>query len=137
MSILINVSSLLSGFPDSPVGLKKKKKSTYNAGDPSWILGLGRYAGEGKGYTLQCIGLEISTDCIVHGVTKSWTLLSNFHFQPIGILGSYSFPKMFPSFYALGPPKMTLFLPNIELNSWSCHKLIWLERCHLYLHKPI
>ena len=27
MSILINVSSLLSGFPDSPVGLKKKKKN--------------------------------------------------------------------------------------------------------------
>ena len=25
-------------------------------------------------------GLENSTDCIVHGVAKSWTRLSNFHF---------------------------------------------------------
>ena len=29
--------------------------------------------GEGKGYPLQYSGLENSVDCIVHGVTKSWT----------------------------------------------------------------
>ena len=34
------------GFPDSSVG----KESTSNAGDPSWIPGLGRSAGEGIGY---------------------------------------------------------------------------------------
>ena len=34
---------------------------------------LGRSPGEGKGYPLQYSGLENSMDCIVHGVTKSWT----------------------------------------------------------------
>ena len=43
--------------------------------------GLGRSPGEGKGYPLQYSGLENSMDCIVHGVTKSQTRLSDFHFQ--------------------------------------------------------
>ena len=36
----------------------------------------------GKGYPLQYSGLENSMGCIVHGVAKSWTRLSDFHFQP-------------------------------------------------------
>ena len=36
-------------FPDSSVG----KESACNAGDSSWIPGLGRSAGEGIGYTLK------------------------------------------------------------------------------------
>ena len=35
----------------------------------------------GKGYPLQYSGLENSMDCIVHGVTKSQTRLSDFHFH--------------------------------------------------------
>ena len=50
-----------------------------NAGDLGLIPGLGRSSGEGKGYPLQCSDLESSVDCIVHGVAKSWTRLSNFH----------------------------------------------------------
>ena len=42
--------------------------------------GLGRSPGEGKDYPLQYSGLENSMDCIVHGVTKSRTPLSEFHF---------------------------------------------------------
>ena len=40
-----------------------------------WVQPLGweRFPGEGKGYPLQYSGLENSMDCIVHGVTKSWT----------------------------------------------------------------
>ena len=30
-------------------------------------------------YSLQYSGLENSMDCIVHGVAKSWTRLSDFH----------------------------------------------------------
>ena len=45
------------------------------------IPGLGRSLGEGKRYPLQYSGLEISMNCIVHGVAKSWTLLSDFHFH--------------------------------------------------------
>ena len=40
-----------------------------------------RSPGEGKGFPLQYSGLENSMDCIVHGVAKSWTRLSNFHFH--------------------------------------------------------
>ena len=35
---------------------------------------------KGKGYPLQYSGLENSMDCIVHGVSKSQTQLSDFHF---------------------------------------------------------
>ena len=45
------------------------------------ILGLGRSPGERKGYPLQYSGLENSMDCLVLGVTKSQTRLSNFHFH--------------------------------------------------------
>ena len=38
-------------FPSISVG----KKSTCNAGDPSWILGSGRSAGEGIAYPLKRI----------------------------------------------------------------------------------
>ena len=46
------------------------EESTCNAGDLGSIPGLGRSAGEGKGYLLQYSGLENSTDCMVHGVAK-------------------------------------------------------------------
>ena len=36
---------------------------------------------KGKSYPLQYSGLENSMDCIVHGVAKSQTELSNFHFH--------------------------------------------------------
>ena len=65
------------GFPHSSVG----RESTCDAGDPSLIPGLGRSAGEGIGYPLQYSGLENSTDCIVHWVTKSQTQLSDSHFK--------------------------------------------------------
>ena len=54
--------------------------SACNAGDLSWIPGLGRSPGEGKGYPLQYFGLENSMDSIVCGVAKSWIRLSDFHF---------------------------------------------------------
>ena len=56
------------------------KESACNAGDPGSIPGLGRLPGGGKGYPLQYSGLENSMDCTVHGVAKSWTQLSDFHF---------------------------------------------------------
>ena len=56
------------------------KGSTCNAGDLGSIPGLGRSPGEGSGYPLQYSGLENSMACIVHGVAKGWTRLSDFHF---------------------------------------------------------
>ena len=42
--------------------------------------GLGRSPRERKGYPLQYSGLENSMDCIAHGITKSQTQLSGFHY---------------------------------------------------------
>ena len=56
------------------------KESTGNTGNLGPIPGLGRSPGEGKGYPLQYSGLENSMDCMVHGVTKSQTGLSDFTF---------------------------------------------------------
>ena len=42
------------GFPCGSAG----KESAYNPGDLGLIPGLGRSPGEGKGYPLQCSGLE-------------------------------------------------------------------------------
>ena len=67
------------GFPDSSVG----KESTCNAGDLGWIPALGRSPGEGKGYPLQYSGLENFIDCIVHGIAKSQTRLSDFYFTSL------------------------------------------------------
>ena len=55
------------------------KKSACNAGDPGSTPRSGRSVGEGIGYPLQYSGLDYAMDCMVHGVAKSQTRLSNFH----------------------------------------------------------
>ena len=59
-------------FPCGSAG----KESTYNAGDPGSVPGLGRSPGEGNGYPLQFSCLENSMNrgawrATVHGVAKS------------------------------------------------------------------
>ena len=51
-----------------------------NVGDVGLMPGLGRCPRVGIGYPLQYCGLENSMDCIVHGISKSQTQLSDFHF---------------------------------------------------------
>ena len=70
---------LIFGFPGGSDG----KVSAHNAGNPGSIPGLGRSLGEGNGNPLQYSCLENSMDggawwATVHGVTKSWTQLSDF-----------------------------------------------------------
>ena len=60
------------GFPCGSAG----KESAYSAGDLGSIPELGSSPEEGN---FQYSGLENSMDCIVHGVTKSQTQLSDFH----------------------------------------------------------
>ena len=62
---------------------------------------LGRLAGEGKGSTLQYPGLENSMDCVVHGVAKSQTQLSDFT-----ILSSWSCLLRLGELFAPGSVKM-------------------------------
>ena len=67
----------MKGFSGSSAG----KESACNAGDPSSVPGSGRSPGEGNSYPFQYSGMENSMDCIVHGVAKSQTQLSDFHFH--------------------------------------------------------
>ena len=73
------------GFPGGSAG----KEYTCNVGDLGLISGLGRTPREGKDYPLQYSGLENSMDYIVHGVAKSQTQLSNFHFQWLITLSTF------------------------------------------------
>ena len=57
-----------SGFPDSSVG----KDSAWNAGDPGSIPGLGRSAGEGKGYPLQYSSLVAQLVKNLPAVCETW-----------------------------------------------------------------
>ena len=53
----------------------------------TWVQSLGWEdpLEKGKGYPLQYSCLENSMDYTVHGVTKSWTRQSYFHFQILDI----------------------------------------------------
>ena len=67
-------------------GNSDSKEPACNVGDLGSIPQSGRSPGEGKGYPLQFSGLEDSMDrtawqVIVHGVAKSQTRLSLFHFH--------------------------------------------------------
>ena len=53
------------------------KESACSARDLGLIPGLRRSPGGEKGYPLQYFGQENSMDCIIHGVTKSRTRLSD------------------------------------------------------------
>ena len=70
----------LWGFPGS---LDSKASIVPNAGDLGLIPGSGRVPGEGNGNPLQYSCLENPMDrgawwATVHGVTESWTRLSDF-----------------------------------------------------------
>ena len=69
--------------PKGDAVVKNPPAKGRDTGDASSIAGLGRSPGEGKGYPLQYSELENSMDCIVHGVTKSRTRLSDLHFHKV------------------------------------------------------
>ena len=101
------------GLPCGSAG----KESVCNAGDQGLIPRLGRSPGESNS-PFQCSGLENSLDCIVHGVAKSWTRLSNFHFIIIIIV----FGDVSVCFF--------FFFPFIFI-SW---RLITLQYCSGFCH---
>ena len=77
------ITHLFTIFTVLPLGFScgsAGNECACNAGDVGLISGLRRSPGEGKGYLLQYSGLENSMDCIAHGVRKSRTWLSRFHF---------------------------------------------------------
>ena len=64
-----NTSYFNKGFPGGSAG----KESICNARNLGLIPGLGGSPEERNSYPVQYSGMENSMDCIVHGVTKSWT----------------------------------------------------------------
>ena len=91
--LYIVMSTIIRGFPDG----SDSKESASNAGHPGSIPGLVRSPGEGNGYPLQYSCLENSMVrgawwATVHGVTKSWTRLSDLTFSLFTIFKIYYVP---------------------------------------------
>ena len=123
------------GFPCGSAG----KESTCNAGDLGSISGWGRSPGEGKGYPLQYSGLENSMHYIVHGVTKSWTPLSDFHFTSLrgwpapqkhdstSFRGHGGFQPLLPGSPSRSSGDFAYFCPHSLLGPLCAHLLPQLE----------
>ena len=81
---IICIKNVFSEFVDFPGG-SDGKESACRAGDPGWILGLGRSPGEGNSNPLQysCLGNLMDRSAwqaTALRVTKSRTRLTFFHF---------------------------------------------------------
>ena len=76
VDLWIGIYPWLEGLPGGSTG----KEPACNVGDLGLIPGLERSPREGNSSPLQYSGLDNAMDCIVHGVAKSRTQLSNFHF---------------------------------------------------------
>ena len=79
-SLRTEASFSYRGFPGGSDG----KESAYNVGDPGSIPGLRGCLGEENGNPLQCSCLKNHMDrgawqVTVHGITRSQTQLSDFH----------------------------------------------------------
>ena len=61
-----------------------------------------------KATPLQYSGLENSMDCIVHGVAKSWTRLSNFHFTSLHSPFSLTLGKQILFFASISLPVLDI-----------------------------
>ena len=72
-------ASLVVQLVKNPPAMREIWVCACNAGDLGLIPELEDSLEKGKPTPLQYSGLEISMDCRVHGVTKSWTWLSDFH----------------------------------------------------------
>ena len=77
MNRLKGCVTYIQGFPDSSVA----KESTCNAGGPGFSPWVGEIPWRRERLPTLVSGLENSMNCIVHGVTKSWTQLSDIHFH--------------------------------------------------------
>ena len=132
-------TSVFLDFPGDSTG----KESTCNVGNLGSVPGLGRSPGEGNSYPLQYSDVENSMNCIVRGVTKSWTELSNFHFHyhshhavhnipwfihfTVGILCFLTYfihfatpsPPLFLVFMSLGAFLVGWFLSSYSTYKWD------------------
>ena len=112
------------------------KESAYNARDLGLIPGLGRSPGEGKGYPLQYSGLENSLDCVVHGVEKCQTLLSDFHFHFLKNAACNSI--FFSALLSLSITFLPAYISTEYINSLTRKSIFNPEtRCDLFLEHSL
>ena len=100
------------------------KASACSVGDPDAILGSGRSPGEGNGSPLQYSCLENSLDggawwATVHGVTKSWTRLSDFTFFHFGGLRSRMPPSQKKKNHLKKTSRTSLTVQGLRLHTPS------------------
>ena len=74
--IIVIIKCIDKVLPNVWVSLVAQLVKNPPAIQETWVSSLGWEDPLEKGN-----GLENSMDCIVHGVTKSWTRLSDFHFS--------------------------------------------------------
>ena len=117
------ICASLSGKASPTLCGSAGKESACNAEDLGLIPGLEKSPGEGKGYPLQYIGLENPMDCIVHGVVKSWTQLSDFY------LTSLHQEKQ----EALALFQQTLSSEIVWTEQWSPKVELWILLAHRFL----
>ena len=101
------------------------KETAHNVGDLGSIPGLGWSPAEGKGYPLQYPSLENSTDCIVPGLTKSRTRLSDFHF-------TYMFPLYLLCWEFLS--QIRSFGRSVFCIHWDDHMIFTLPFVNVFYH---
>ena len=121
-------SSFISILWASPVAQLVK---SLPAMQKAWVQSLGweDSPGEGKGCPLQYSGLENSMDCIVHGVTKSCTQLSDFHFHCLYLINPAYLQVVFYLFLYLWWSWLIQCLsePNIfnHVGPQNCFLCLW------------
>ena len=103
------------------------KESACSARDMGSTPGLKRFSEEGKGYPLQYSGLENSMDSTVHGVTKSWTQLNDFHFS--FRIDSFRFDLL----AVQGTPKSLLQHHNLKASIIQHLAFFMVQLSHLYM----
>ena len=142
-SLIAQLVKNLSAMQETPVRFLEKGQATHSsilglplwlswckAGDLGSIPGLGRSPGEGISYPLQYSGLENSMDCTVHGVTKSRTRLSDFHFTAYMSLHASTHHYGISNFTVL-KIFCAVFLPFSPLNSWPPVICLWFPQIYL------
>ena len=105
------------------------KESTWSVGDLGLVPGWGRPAGPEKGYQLQCFGLDNPMDYTVHGVTKSWTHLSDLHFLSLTFFylnENWTFPVfrhcwVFQIYWHIECSTLTASSLGFEIAQLECH----------------
>ena len=105
------------GFPDSSVG----KESACNAGDPSWIPGLGGSAGEGIGYPLQYSWASLAAQLV-----KNLPTMQETEVQSLGWDDPLETGKATHS-------SIRILENSMDCSPWGCKELSMMERLSLQL----